>query len=382
MTLRVFHYVQHLQGVGHVVRSRRIANALRHEGFAVTMVLGGMPVPGRPPEGVDVIHLPPLKAGANSFRELATETGGLADEKFKAERRRLLCGAFERTKPDIVLIEAFPFDRPQMHFELIPLLEAATVRAQRPLIASSIRDILQKKTNPERDATARDLLHRFFDHILVHGDARLARLEETFPYAHDFAGMTTYTGIVAPEPVTTPPRERYDVIVSTGGGATAGHRVVAAAIEAKPRSSLADASWLALIGPYVDNEECAALGAMAEANGVTLMPFVADLAQLLAHARLSISQAGYNTVADLLRTGCRAVLCPYAGIRQNEQTTRSTRLSERGLATMVADTNVSAASIAAAIDQAMTAAPPQLEIDLNGARASARTLVNLMQQRT
>jgi predicted glycosyltransferase len=382
MTVRVFHYVQHLQGVGHVIRSRRIARALRENGFAVTMVLGGMPVPGNRPDGLEYIQLPPLRAGPHSFRDLITATGKRADNAFKAGRREQLLAAFEKATPDIVMIEAFPFDRPQMHFELIPLLEAAVARPTRPLIVSSIRDILQKKTKPERDATARDLLSQYFDHVLVHGDERLARLEETYPYARELAGMMTYTGIVAPDPITTTPRQRYDVIVSTGGGATAGHRVLAAAIEAKPSSLLADASWLALTGPYTDANEHDALIAAADANGVTLLPFVADLAQLLSHAKLSISQAGYNTVADLLRTRCRAVLCPYGGIRQNEQTTRATRLSERGLATMVADADVSATAVAAAIECAMTAPPPRAAIDLDGAATTARALRTLIQQRS
>jgi len=381
MTPKVLHYVQHLQGVGHVIRSQRIARALAEDGFSVTMVLGGLPVPGILPAGVDRLQLPPLKAGPNSFRELLTSESAPADEAYKTERRRQLLDALDQVKPDIVVIEAFPFDRPQMHFELIPLLEAVKSRADRPLVISSIRDILQKKTKPERDITARDLLLTYFDHVLVHGDVRLAQLEETFPYASEIASMVTYTGIVGPPRVTTAPDERFDVIVSTGGGATDGHRDLAAAIEAKPLTSLANARWLALSGPYLDTTWNDSLVAAAASNDVTLRPFVDDLAQLLAYAQVSISQAGYNTVADLLRTGCRAVLCPYAGIRQNEQTTRAFRLRERGLATMVADAEISPRAIADAIECALAASLPRTALDLDGAAATARILRQLMQQR-
>jgi predicted glycosyltransferase len=193
--------------------------------------------------------------------------------------------------------------------------------------------------------------------------------------------MVTYTGIVGPPRVTTAPDERFDVIVSTGGGATDGHRDLAAAIEAKPLTSLANARWLALSGPYLDTTWNDSLVAAAASNDVTLRPFVDDLAQLLAYAQVSISQAGYNTVADLLRTGCRAVLCPYAGIRQNEQTTRAFRLRERGLATMVADAEISPRAIADAIECALAASLPRTALDLDGAAATARILRQLMQQR-
>lgn len=381
MTAKVFHYVQHLQGVGHVIRSQRIARALAEDGFSVTMVLGGLPVPSIDPAGVDCLQLPPLKAGPNSFRELLTSDGTTADASFKARRRGLLLDALKQTQPDIVLIEAFPFDRPQMHFELVPLLDAVMTRPNRPTVISSIRDILQKKTKPERDITARDLLVKYFDQVLVHGDARLAQLEETFPYANEIAAMVTYTGIVGPPQVATAPDERFDVIISTGGGATDGHRILAAAIAAKPLTSLTNARWLALAGPYLDTSQNDGLVASAASNDVTLRPFVNDLAQLLAHARVSISQAGYNTVADLLRTGCPAILCPYAGIRQNEQTTRASRLHERGLATMVADTDLTPRAIADAIERTIAAPMPKTALDLDGAAATARILRQLMQQR-
>ncbi len=47
----IFFYVQHLLGIGHIARASRIANALARDGFDVTVVTGGLPVPGFPGEG-------------------------------------------------------------------------------------------------------------------------------------------------------------------------------------------------------------------------------------------------------------------------------------------------------------------------------------------
>ena len=41
---RVFFYVQHLLGIGHLVRASRIAQALQAAGFDVTLVTGGSAV--------------------------------------------------------------------------------------------------------------------------------------------------------------------------------------------------------------------------------------------------------------------------------------------------------------------------------------------------
>lgn len=382
MTIRVLFYVQHLQGIGHVVRSRRITEALVAAGFGVRLVLGGLPIDGFEPDGLDIVQLPPLKAGPASFRDLLTATGETADEAYKARRREMLLDTFDGTAPDVLLIEAFPFDRPQMHFELLPLLEKAAAARPRPLIVSSIRDILQFKPKPERDQTALELLEAYFDHVLVHGDPLLAKLGDTFRHADRISRMVTYTGIVAPPPPSGVPEETFDVIISTGGGATAGHALLDMAMRARPLSgTLAKAKWLALTGPYVDRVHHAALAEAAAASGVTLRPFVPGLASLLAAAKVSVSQAGYNTVADLLRTGCRAVLCPYAGIRQNEQTERAARLAAGGWAVHVPQESMSPEAIAEAVDRATAMPAPEHSLDLDGASQTAAALRTLCADR-
>ena len=38
-------YVQHLLGIGHVYRARRLCDALHEAGFDLTLVTGGLPLP-------------------------------------------------------------------------------------------------------------------------------------------------------------------------------------------------------------------------------------------------------------------------------------------------------------------------------------------------
>ena len=51
--------------------------------------------------------------------------------------------------------------------------------------------------------------------------------------------------------------------------------------------------------------------------------FRKDLAGLMASARVSVSQAGYNTVCDMLVAGCQSVLVPYASGGETEQSLRA-----------------------------------------------------------
>jgi predicted glycosyltransferase len=371
MRPRVLFYVQHLLGIGHLVRGVRIARALARSGFAVDLVLGGMPVAGLDIGEARLVTLPPVRAGSG-FSRLLDERGEAFGEAAQNDRRDRLLAHFEATSPHVVLIEAFPFGRRQMDFELLPLLDRIDRAAPRPLVAVSIRDILQRGRKPEREQQTVEILDRHVDLVLVHGDARLVRLAETFPLADRFADRTVYTGMVGPEPGDTFCRSEHDVIVSAGGGAV-GAGLIAAALAARPRTSLRHARWLVVTGPNLARAEETAFLREAGA-GVELVRFLADLPQRLHGATLSISQAGYNTVADLLAARCRSVLVPFAQGGETEQTDRARLLEARGAAVMIEEGGLDADALAAAIERALALPKAEADIDLDGAYATAAIL--------
>src|SRR5690606_12408511 len=97
-------------------------------------------------------------------------------------------------------------------------------------------------------------------------------------------------------------------------------------------------------GPNMAAEDAAALAAMAPARA-RVERFRPDFASLLARARLSVSQAGYNTVCDLLVAGCPALLVPFAAGGETEQGLRARRLAELGLARVLPEDRVSTAAM-------------------------------------
>jgi predicted glycosyltransferase len=378
---RVVFWVQHLLGVGHVFRAARIAEGLVRGGFDTAIVMGGPPVPGVEPAGVRILQLPPVIAGPTGFSELVTDTGAPVDEAFRSRRRDQLLGLCSEFAPDILLTEAFPFGRRQMRFELLPLLEHAHASRPRPLIVCSVRDILQEKGKPARIAETMELLQTRYDHVVVHGDPRLVRLEATFPRAAELDGKVSYSGVVAAAKPPTFTESAFDVFVSAGGGAV-GSRLLEVAILAKPLSALAQVRWVASTGPNLPRQDADRLRAVAARHDVTLVPFLPGLAAQLAKACLSISQAGYNTVADLLQAGCPAVLCPFAASGETEQTMRASVLAELGLAAMIPETDLSATQMAAAIAEALDQrSKPGFQINLDGASGTAQILQRLLRSR-
>jgi predicted glycosyltransferase len=376
-TKRVLFYVQHLLGIGHLTRTSRIANALSLRGFDVTVVTGGKPVAGFPGPAVRHIALPPVVSSDEGFSALQDMDGNPVDDAFRDMRRDRLLEILHDIRPHAILTEAFPFGRRQMRFELLPFLDAARAMPEPPKIFASVRDILQKRPKPERDRETVDYIERYFDRILIHGDPTFARLEETFPHADEIADKVIYTGLVAP-PAPETPSERFEVIVSAGGGAVGRH--VLQAVVGATALICPDKPWALITGPNLAQADHDAIEAGVTGN-VKVFRFRPDFASLLSGASLSVSQAGYNTVCDILRARCRAVVVPFTTGGETEQAARAERLERLGLVTALSDADLTPEKMAAAIQAGLSAPPFRqgvLSIDLEGADHTADILRELL----
>jgi predicted glycosyltransferase len=377
-TQRVFLYVQHLLGIGHLRRTSIIARALDDAGFAVTVASGGEPVADLALGRATLVQLPPALAADVGFSGILDAARRPIDDDWRQRRRAALLAAFAADKPDIVLIELFPFGRWPFRFELLPLLEAAHARRPRPLIVCSLRDILVDKPDAKRRAEIIAIVRRHFDRLLVHGDPTLFRLEESFPSAASLADLIDYTGyVVEPPTAAGGAAGRGEVIVSAGGGAV-GAPLLRAALAARPLCRAAAAPWRLITGPSLAAPVAAALAAAAP-PGVVVERFRCDFPTLLRNCCLSLSQGGYNTVMELLTAGARAVIVPFAAGQEIEQTMRARRLAERGLVQVVETGELTPRRLAAAIDAALAQpAPSPSAIALDGAAAAARRLAELV----
>jgi predicted glycosyltransferase len=377
---RVLFYVQHLLGSGHLRRAATLCRAMAASGLDVTLVSGGLPLPHLDPGGAKFEQLPPVRATDSSFSALVDEHGAPIDERWKQARAAALLELFHRLRPHGLIFEMFPFGRRQMRFELLPLLETARSANPRPLILSSVRDVLVAKKKPERLAEMADLAERDFDAVLVHGDPKVIAFEQSFPLASRIAAKLRYTGYVAEaHSPPLPAAQRAGVVVSAGGGPV-GLRLMRTALEARAKSRLAAAPWRLLVAHAIGDEDFAALQALAQATpGVAVERARADFRDLLAACTLSISQAGYNTVMEVLGAGARAVFAPFAEGAETEQLVRAEALAERGLCHLVPPQSLNAHALAEAIDGALDGPPPDIgAIDRGGAPNAARLLKGML----
>ncbi len=377
MAHRILIHVQHLLGIGHLRRAERLAEMLVARGAQVMLMSGGMPRTGLVSAAVEFVQLPPVRARDATFSELVDPQGQPVGAAWRTARQAAVGACLDRFAPDCLITELFPFGRRKFAFELLPLLEAARARPQRPLVLASVRDVLVPPADPARMADMLAWAERYYDRILVHGDERFLPLETSFPQAWKISRLLRYTGYLtdaspAPDAVSRQDVTGRSVLVSAGGGAV-GERLLRTALHARALSGPAAAlPWRLFVGPHGPPDLLSQLRAAAP-DGVSVEPNRGDFPALLHAAALSISQAGYNTVSEVFAARQRAVLVPFAGARESEQTVRATAAARHGLAVCVGEDRLSAETLGWAVADALVRPLPSAQAypNLTGAERAA-----------
>ncbi len=380
---RVLIHVQHLLGIGHLRRAAALARGLAVAGVEVVVASGGVPVPKLDLGGARLVQLPSARSADETFKVLLDEHDRPIDDAWRARRRDALLDLNEAARPDALVIEMFPFGRRALRFELIPLLERARTASPRPKVFGSVRDILIHRPRPDREAEFLRTVRDNFDRILVHGDPRLVPLEATFPLAREISSQLAYTGYLVETSATRRTDDgpgKDEVMVSVGGGAV-GEELLRLALAARPLTVLKDRRWRLLLGANLPPSLIGDLKAVAP-PGVIVEPARPDFVEMLARCRLSISQAGYNTLMELMAVGSLGVVVPFARGAETEQTTRAELLAARGLVDTVAEAGLTPERLAEAIDRAAARPKPAPgTIDLDGLAKSVSIIKAAIQPR-
>jgi predicted glycosyltransferase len=362
-------YCQHSVGVGHLIRSFALAKALAEHWHVLLLNGGRIPTGISVPEGVDIIHLPPLGAAADGTL-ISHDESHTVDEA-KLQRRQQILNCFETVDPQVILVELFPFGRKKFSDEILPLLERAKQRGRDgPLVLCSVRDVLVSRKDQEfHDNRAAELLNHYFHGVLVHSDPNFVRLEETFHPRQPLKVPMHYTGFVARERSRrlAPARERR-VLVSSGGGQT-GPALFRAAVQAQRILWQEQGLPMTLIaGPFLSDEDWRGLQvAGRNLPGFTLLRAVPDVGAAMEQVGASVSRCGYNTTLDILFSGVPALVVPFGEGHEDEQMKRARRLERLGLLQVLDPEQLDGQTLANGIRALDTFRPDLARLELDGA---------------
>jgi predicted glycosyltransferase len=350
--------------------------------FRVVLLNGGrLPDCVTPPSKVEIVDLPPL--GMDLEMQLISHDAGTVQDA-QQRRQRIILDTFNAVRPEILLLELFPFGRKKFQGELLPLLDAAHRMTSPPLVTCSLRDILVSRTQ-DHDDKAAERANQYFDAVLVHSDPAFARMEESFHPRKALHTPVYYTGYVTAaqrkHPLPANLRKRR-ILVSAGGGLV-GEPLLRAAIEAFSALHEAEEIEMKLIGgPFFPEgawqELCAGCSGM---DGLILERSVHDLQAELCEAAASVSQCGYNTALDLLQAQTPALVVPFDEGQESEQMNRARRLERMGALRVLDPRELTPSRLAEEVHELLAFTPATAEINLQGAIRTPAILEQLLHQK-
>jgi predicted glycosyltransferase len=336
--LRIAIYSQDGLGLGHLRRTTLIGQRLLDAApdSAVLLVVDS---PVGPifalPDGMDCVKLPSiLKVDAGQWRPTSLPIPTADLQRLRSE---LLYHTLVEYQPDLVLVDHMPGGA---QGELRPALDA--LRQEQPAcrIVLGLRDVLDAPHVTRRvwqDEGAYEVLRQYYDAVLIYGNRELFDTAATYqipapPGGIHYCGyvvngaqatgerrQATVSGpALSPAACRLSPESRL-VFVSAGGGGD-GHRLMQTYLRAlRHLGSRVDFATLMAIGVNAPPAVRQELHQEAEGLPVQIVSHVDDGMSAMAAADLVVCMAGYNTLAEVLQLGRKALVVPRAGPSAEQQ---------------------------------------------------------------
>jgi predicted glycosyltransferase len=351
-------YAQDTRGMGHITRTLTIArHVLATYSNCVAYVVTRSKIAWDVawPDGCDYIKLPSRRTPRTV--QLTPEDDQEALEHFRALRGGILREAALGLAPDLVLVDHEPLGSSGEFREGLWAL-----KEQRPgtRFVFGLRDIMDDPDRIRRqwrDMGVYEALEHLYDGIAVFGSPNLYDVAEAYALPDSVRPKLHYCGYVVRDCHPAAPgeiRRQYGlpangrlIVASVGSGLDGSEvlRIAGAAI-ARLQARDPDLSAILVTGPFMPEEETAALHSLANPR-VRVVPS-ANVFQLMEAADAAVCMGGYNTLCEGLVTACPMVIVPRA-THKVEQLIRAELLAAHGLARCIHPNGVDEENLAEAL---------------------------------
>lgn len=343
---RVLVYTHNSIGLGHAFRTLAVITGMRKWRPDIDfLILSSTSIPQIFfDEGIEVIKLPSVKIDIDGSdnRMLPRYLSDFDLETIFDFRQRIILETFDFFKPDAFIIE---HNMTGQMSELIPVLMKKWMRKGGPAdfaVAHVSRGIMRwvpllkiPYQNPRHRSESINI-GELYDFMYVLEDQQVIDINKAF-LGDDPAleKKIRYLGKITNK--THGEIASRDEVISRFGLTnhpiilvSLGRNRLVQAISEKLLSTFRDINVIPnnevvmILDPYLDKRAAEALRNHPSAEDVHFLTFVPDLVDLVRHAELVISRAGYNMVNEILLTGTRAILVPEShGGGEQEQRVRS-----------------------------------------------------------
>ena len=339
---RILIYSHDTFGLGHLRRSRAIANALVAEWpDASVVILSGSPVIGNFEfgSGVDYVRVPGVtKLPDGNYTSLNLN---LSLDDAVGLREALILQTAESFRPDLLIVDKEPTG---FRGEIMPALEHLRHEGCRLILG--IRDVMDEPALlvPEWERKgASEALARYYDEIWVYGLEEVYRPLAALDLPAEIEPRITYTGYLRRGLPKEPALTRYPklmkqpfILVTTGGGGD-GDDLIDWVISAYETDPTLDVPAVFVFGPFINRARRRAfVERIARHPKLEALPFDTKIELLMNKAAAVVAMGGYNTFCEILSLDKRALVVPRTRPRR-EQLIRAVEAERLGLLRVLCD---------------------------------------------
>jgi predicted glycosyltransferase len=339
---RILIYSHDTFGLGHLRRSRAIANALVAEWpDASVVILSGSPVIGNFEfgSGVDYVRVPGVtKLPDGNYTSLNLN---LSLDDAVGLREALILQTAESFRPDLLIVDKEPTG---FRGEIMPALEHLRHEGCRLILG--IRDVMDEPALlvPEWERKgASEALARYYDEIWVYGLEDVYRPLAALDLPAEIEARITYTGYLRRGLPKEPALTRYPklmkqpfILVTTGGGGD-GDDLIDWVISAYETDPTLEVPAVFVFGPFINRARRRAfVERIARHPNLEALPFDTKIELLMKKAAAVVAMGGYNTFCEILSLDKRALVVPRTRPRR-EQLIRAVEADRLGLLRMLCD---------------------------------------------
>jgi len=333
---RVLIYSHDTFGLGHLRRSRAIANALvRANPDTSVVIVSGSPVIGSFEfgNGVDFVRVPGVVKLPNG--DYTSLNLNLELDEAVALRETLIRNTAAVLEPDVIIVDKEPTG---FRGEILPTLEIAKARGARLVLG--IRDVMDEPALlvPEWERKgASEVLAHYYDDVWIYGLANFYEPLAALDLPDRVRERFVYTGYLRRELPEEPHLTRYPkitrgpfVLVTTGGGGD-GTDLIDWVISAYETDQAIPIPALVVFGPFIPREvRRGFLERISRLDKVDAISFDAKLEYLMRKASAVVAMGGYNTFCEILSLDKPALIVPRKAPRA-EQAIRAQCAERLGL---------------------------------------------------
>ena len=339
---RVLIYSHDTFGLGHLRRSRALANAIVEEqpGTSV-IIISGSPVIGNFEfeSGVDYIRIPGVTKLPNG--DYSSLNLNVSLDEAVGLRQALILQAAQAFKPDVFIVDKEPTG---FRGEVMPALDYLQAAGCRLVLG--IRDVMDEPALlvPEWERKgARTALIHYYHEIWVYGLKDVYQPLKALNLPSNVESRITYTGYLRRDVPPTPSLTKYPkitkqpfILVTTGGGGD-GNDLIDWVISAYEADADLEQPALILFGPFIDRDKRRSfVERVAKQPKLDVMSFDNKIEWLMKKADSIVAMGGYNTFCEALSFDKPTLIVPRTRPRL-EQYIRAVESERLGLVSMLSD---------------------------------------------